>query len=59
MGDKFTGLLCRYRIAVIPQYEGGWQAEMYGENEYIIHAATGYTPEEAVEKVVSLMNEGL
>lgn len=58
MGDRFSNLLCRYRIAIIPQYEGGWQAEMYGENEYIIHAATGDTPEDAVEKVVSLVEKG-
>lgn len=54
MGDKFIDSLCRYRIALIPQYEGGWQADMYGEHEYVIHAATGYTPQEAVEKVIAL-----
>lgn len=58
MGDAFVDKLCRYRIALIPQYEGGWQADMYGEHEYVIHAATGLNPQEAVDKVIELYKAG-
>lgn len=58
MGNNFIDQLCKYRIALIPQYEGGWQADMYGENEYVIHGATGLNPQEAVDKVIELYMEG-
>lgn len=52
MGDLQT-LLMQHRIAVVPEYEGQWHADLYGEGAEVTHTATGATPKEAVLNVIA------
>jgi len=44
--------LKRLRIALTPEYEGRWHADLYGSFEKPIVNAEGDTPEEAVDAVI-------
>lgn len=37
------------RIALVPEYEGPWDAEVYGEDESPAVVGTGKTPREALD----------
>jgi len=37
------------RIALVPEYEGPWDAEVYGEDEVPAVVGTGKTPREALD----------
>lgn len=50
-------LIKKHRIAVVPEYEGGWQADMYGDEESPQYSATGSTPYEAVKAVMAKYEE--
>lgn len=47
--------LTMHRVAVVPEFQGGWDAELYGENETVERRGSGVTPRAAVR---SLMEEG-
>lgn len=51
MADLQT-LLMQHRIAVVPEYEGQWHADLYGEEAEVTHTATGDTPMAAVLAVI-------
>lgn len=44
--------LKRHRIALTPEYEGRWHADLYGSFEKPVFSAEGDTPEEAVDAVI-------
>lgn len=44
--------LTKYRIALTPEYEGRWHADLYGSFEKPVFSAEGDTPEEAVDAVI-------
>ena len=44
--------LKKHRIALTPEYEGQWHAELYASFEAPLFTAEGDTPEDAVEAVV-------
>lgn len=56
MNDLNT-LLMQHRIAVVPEYEGQWHADLYGEDAEVTHTATGASPLEAVIAVIHRKNE--
>lgn len=41
-------LIKQHRVAVIPEYEGQWHAEYYGDSEKPQTTGQGSTPDEAV-----------
>lgn len=45
--------LAEHRIALLPEYEGEWHAELYGDQEVPICAAEGATPADAINEVVA------
>ncbi|GEM_PF-3299131 len=47
-----TNALQRHRIALTPEYEGRWHADLYGSFEKPIFSAEGDTPDEAVDAVI-------
>lgn len=49
--------ISQYRIALYPEYEGGWHADLYKEQEVPICTAGGWHPEEAVDTVINLYEE--
>lgn len=48
----FVDALKRHRIALTPEYEGRWHADLYGSFEKPVYSAEGDTPEDAVNAVV-------
>ena len=44
--------LKKHRIALTPEYEGRWHADLYGSFEKPLFSAEGDTPEEAVDAVI-------
>lgn len=43
----------RRRIAVVPEYEGPWDAEVYNDEGEPIHAGSGTTPREAIRAAIA------
>lgn len=43
----------RQRIAVVPEYEGPWDAEIYNDEGEPIHAGSGSTPREAIRAAIA------
>ena len=43
----------RQRIAVVPEYEGPWDAEVYNDDEKPNHHGTGATPREAIRAAIA------
>lgn len=41
-------LIKQHRVAVIPEYDGQWHAEYYGDSEKPQTTGQGSTPDEAV-----------
>ncbi len=41
------------RIAVVPEYEGPWDAEVYNDEGEPIHAGSGSTPREAIRAAIA------
>lgn len=47
--------LCeKYRIRIVPEYEGQWFADLFGDHETVQFTASGATPSEATLKVVKM-----
>jgi hypothetical protein len=47
--------LCeKYRIRIVPEYEGQWFADLFGDHESVQFTASGVTPLEATLKVVEM-----
>lgn len=47
--------LCeKYRIRIVPEYEGQWFADLFGDHETVQFTASGATPSEATLKVVEM-----
>lgn len=40
------------RISLVPEYEGPWDAKVYGEDEVAAIVGTGKTPREALDAVL-------
>ncbi|MDH1063465.1 hypothetical protein [Pseudomonas sp. GD03985] len=51
--DALILKLAEHRIALSPEYEGQWHAELYGDQEVPICTAEGATPAEAINVVVA------
>ncbi|WP_312911025.1 hypothetical protein [Stutzerimonas nitrititolerans] len=47
--------LTKHRIALIPEYEGQWHADLYGDEGHTLFRAEGETPEEAVKSVIAAL----
>lgn len=47
----------RYRIAVVPEFEGPWDAEVYGEDGEPRARGTGNTPREAIDAALNQSRE--
>ena len=43
----------RQRIAVLPEYEGPWDAEVYNGDEKPNHRGSGSTPREAIRAAIA------
>lgn len=43
----------RQRIAVVPEYEGPWDAEVYNGDEKPNHCGSGSTPREAIRAAIA------
>ncbi len=43
----------RHRIAVVPEYEGPWDAEVYNDEEKSNHRGSGSTPREAIRAAIA------
>jgi hypothetical protein len=46
--DALEAQIIEHRIAITPEYEGGWQAEIYGDEEVPQARGDGKTPSEAI-----------
>jgi hypothetical protein len=46
--DALESQIIKHRIAITPEYEGGWLAEIYGDEEAPTARGEGKTPSEAV-----------
>lgn len=55
--DGFEYLISTLRIAVIPEYEGGFHAHWYGEDHEAEYKAYGPTPGEAVKNVMTIVTD--
>lgn len=51
--DDTVQLIREHRIALTPEYEGQWHAELYGDDGVAQKYAEGATPDEAVRAVLS------
>lgn len=49
--EEMFAKMARGRIALIPEYEGGWRAEAYGEDSSPVQVVYGMTPTEALGKI--------
>jgi hypothetical protein len=57
--DTHIGALMRdHRIAVTPEHEGGWHADLYGTEAEPLAKAEGVTPEQAVLRVIAAYQSG-
>jgi hypothetical protein len=45
-------LMMQYRISLIPEYEGGWRADVYMDDSEGTASAHGATPREAIDNVL-------
>ncbi|WP_322979174.1 hypothetical protein [Pseudomonas sp. C11] len=52
--QSMSELIRRYRIAITPEHEGQWHADLYGSEAEPLARAEGATPEAAVATVVAL-----
>lgn len=43
----------RIRIALTPEYEGGWHADIYGDEDTYCHSGYGGSVEEAIRDALS------
>lgn len=43
----------RHRIAVVPEFDGPWDAELYGEGAEPLHVGSGATPREALRAALA------
>ena len=50
--NELAEALKKHRIALTPEYEGRWHADLYGSFEKPLFSAEGDTPEEAVDAVI-------
>ncbi|MDU9415529.1 hypothetical protein [Pseudomonas sp. zfem005] len=53
LNDDTVQLIREHRIALTPEYEGQWHAELYGDDGVAQKYAEGATPDEAVRAVLS------
>lgn len=53
-----AALMREHRIAVTPEHEGQWHADLYGHEAEPIARAEGDTPEQAVSAVVAAYRSG-
>lgn len=47
------GWMERNRVAVIPEMQGGWSAEVYGDEDSPSEVAHGSSPREALDKLIA------
>lgn len=48
----------RNRVALIPEYEGPWDAEVYGDEGAALGVGSGTTPRAAIDAAMSDQNKG-
>lgn len=51
--DTLEALIVQHRAAITPEYEGGYQADLYGEFEKSQARGFGPTPREALDKAIA------
>lgn len=50
--DELLDFMAEHRIAVVPEFEGGWDAEVYGEDATVVAYFSGASPREALERAM-------
>lgn len=57
-GQNLSQILQQYRIALTPEYEGQWHAELFGEESEPIATGEGATPEQAARQAIERLQSG-
>jgi hypothetical protein len=56
--DEVERLMIEHRIAVLPEYEGGFEAKVYRDQEHVLADGYGSTPRAAIDAAIRAAQEG-
>jgi hypothetical protein len=50
--EELLDFMKEHRIALVPEFEGGWDAQLYGEDADVLAYFSGATPRQALEQAM-------